>query len=298
MHQFERPEIPLRSLVLSFAVLAVPAFVTLFLAQPFGDYESLLWLTALVPAFLLAYYRGWRGVATAMSIGMAVLVSVQILTLVFDRAVERGTLFGGVLAAYLGIGVGLGVLAELIHRERNRAETAALTDALTRIPNRRYADLILPREFAGAQRGRDFTVCLFDLDHFKAYNDEHGHRAGDEALRRFAGVLMANTRTMNLSARYGGEEFIALLSSTPDTGALVFANRVREQIAQSPPEAGPITVSVGVAQYQPEMSHPRELVEAADQALYRAKAEGRDTVVVAGADSVSGTEEGDPPGPA
>jgi diguanylate cyclase (GGDEF)-like protein len=279
--QFRKPDIPLWSVLLSFAALGVPAVVTLFFAEFFGDYEVLLWLMALVPAFMLAYYRSWKGVATALAAGMATLSLVQVILLLTGSSLERGALFGGVLFAYVGIGLGLGLLAELIHRERIRAETAALTDSLTGIPNRRYAELMLPREFAGAQRGRDFTVVLFDLDHFKSYNDRHGHRAGDEALQVFAQALMANTRTMNLSARIGGEEFLALLSSTPDTGAEVFARRTQDDLAASPPPAGPITVSAGIAQYHAGMKTKEDLLEAADRALYQAKSDGRNRIVIA-----------------
>ncbi len=85
---------------------------------------------------------------------------------------------------------------------------------------------------------------------------------------------------MNLSARYGGEEFVAILSSTPDRGAEVFARRVREGLAAAPPQAGPLTVSVGIAQYRPDMSSPEDLREAADRALYEAKTTGRDRICV------------------
>jgi diguanylate cyclase (GGDEF)-like protein len=278
--QIQRPDIPIRPLVLAFGALLVPSVVTLFFSDPFGPYEALLWLSALIPAFLLAYYRGWRGVAMAMAVGMGVLVLVQVATLILGRGIERDALFVGVIAAYIGIGLGLGILAELIHRERERAQTAALTDPLTGIPNRRYADLALAREFAGAERGRALTVVLFDLDHFKAFNDRYGHRAGDDVLRGFASVLMTNTRRMNLSARYGGEEFLTILSSTPDTGAEVFAGRVRQGLSAASSEAGPLTVSAGIAQYRPDMSSPEDLMEAADRALYEAKTGGRDRVAV------------------
>lgn len=281
IRRIQRPDIPIRPLLLAFAALLVPSAITLFFSDVFGPFEALLWLSALIPAFLLAYYRGWRGVATAMAIGMGVLVLVQIGTMVLARGIERDALFVGVITAYIGIGMGLGILAELIHRERDRAQTAALTDPLTGIPNRRYADLALAREFAGAQRGRVLSLALFDLDRFKAYNDRHGHRAGDQALRSFASALMANTRRMNLSARYGGEEFLAILSSTPATGAEVFAGRVREDLAAAPPQAGPLTVSVGIAQYRAAMSSPEDLMEAADRALYEAKTSGRDRICVA-----------------
>lgn len=276
--QFDRPGVSGQTLLLSAVALVIPAIVTLFFAERVGVYEPFLWLLALVPAFLLAYHRGSRGVLAAMGLGMATLILVQLVASSAQRSPERGPLFIGVVLAFLGTGAGIAILAELIHRERSRAESAALTDALTGIPNRRLAELVLPREFAGAQRGRDMTVVLFDLDHFKGFNDQYGHAAGDEALRRFAEVLMANTRTMNLSARWGGEEFIGILSSTPETGAMVFAERVRDSLAENQPAVGTVTVTAGVAGFRAGMKAPHELLEAADHALYQAKAAGRDRV--------------------
>lgn len=278
--QFARPRVPFAWLLFSSVAVAIPAVGTLFLAGVLGDYEPLLWLLALVPAFLLAYSRGWRGVAAAMGLALGFLFLVQMAATALGRSPDRGPLFIGVLLAFVGTGIGVAVLAELIHRERSRAEAAALTDALTGIPNRRYAELVLPLEFAGAQRGRELSIVLFDLDRFKGYNDRHGHAAGDEALRQFAAVLQDNTRAMNLSARWGGEEFIAILSSTSDTGAVVFAQRVRHALSRTPPLAGPLTVTAGVAQYAAGMSSPIDLLEAADQALYQAKRAGRDGVAV------------------
>ncbi len=282
--QFEPPRIPTQALLVSAAALVVPSLATLFLGDVLGVYETLLWLVALVPAFVLAYHRGWRGVLAAVALGLLVLAVVHVLAASMGRTPERGPLFVGVVLVFVGTGVGVAILAELIHRERTRAEAAALTDALTGIPNRRYAELVLPREFAGAQRGRELTVVLFDLDHFKGFNDRFGHAAGDDALRRFAQVLMGNTRTMNLSARWGGEEFIAILSSTPDTGAQVFAERVRESLARNQPAEGPLTVTAGIAQWGEGMSTAEELLSAADQALYEAKSAGRDRVGVYGAE--------------
>ena len=277
---FEKPRIPIRPLLLSFGALAVPSIVTLFFAGVAGPWEAFLWFVALVPAFLLAYYRGWRGVATAMVVGGVVIALVQLGLLGLGRGGERDGLFAGVITAYIGVGLGLGILSELIHRERQEAEAAALTDPLTGIPNRRYAELVLPREFAGAKRGREFSVVVFDLDNFKAFNDEHGHSAGDEALIAFAHAVESNTRTMNLSARVGGEEFLSIASSTTAEGAVVFAERVRKALADNPPPSGPLTVSAGIAEYDDTMKRPDDLLEAADRALYRAKSEGRDRVAI------------------
>lgn len=155
----------------------------------------------------------------------------------------------------------------------------SLTDPLVQLPNRRQLDLFLEKEFAAAQRGRPLCVVLYDLDRFKEYNDTHGHRAGDIALIRFAGVLRRETRAMNLAARYGGEEFATVLSGTDINGGKAHAERVRRAVWEL--FGGELSVSAGVAVYDPSMATPVDLVVAADRALYRAKMNGRNQVVLA-----------------
>lgn len=273
---FGKPEIPLRSLVISFAALAVPVVATFWFPESSSDYELLLWLLALVPAFLLAYYRGWVGVAVAMLVGMVVLSAVQVAVIAFHIQ-TNWVLLLAVLLAYISIGLTVGIVSELIHRERARAERLALVDDLTEMPNRRMAEIFLEKEFAAAQRGRPLTVILFDLDRFKDYNDRFGHAAGDEALKSFVRILQARTRTMDLSARYGGEEFIAVLSGGGLESGVRFAEAVRAVLATSDGPR-PFTVSAGVAEYVRSMETFSDLVEAADAALYEAKEGGRDRI--------------------
>ncbi|HEX7119912.1 MAG TPA: sensor domain-containing diguanylate cyclase [Longimicrobiales bacterium] len=172
--------------------------------------------------------------------------------------------------------------AAAVENARMHAELRelSLTDPLVQLPNRRQLDLFLEREFAAATRGRALCFVLFDLDHFKAYNDTFGHREGDVALMRFARVLREETRSMNLAARYGGEEFATVLSGTGRAGGKMHAERIRRRVLRE--TNGRLSVSAGVAEYRPGMKSPIELVVAADQALYRAKTEGRNRVCVAG----------------
>jgi diguanylate cyclase (GGDEF)-like protein len=274
---FGKPRIPLTGLALSFGALLVPVITTFWFPESYYDYDLLLWLLALVPAFLLAYYRGWNGVALAMLIGMVVLSTVQVVVLALEIRTDWVMLLA-VVATYISIGLTVGLVSELLHQERAKAERLALQDDLTEIPNRRLADLFLEKEFAAARRGRTMAVVLFDLDGFKAYNDAHGHMAGDDALRAFVEVLTSRTRQMDLSARYGGEEFITILSGGNATAGVSFAESIRDALAEVDHVAG-FTVSAGVAGYDPSMESVTELVAAADRALYRAKADGRDRVV-------------------
>lgn len=273
---FGKPEIPLRSLVISFGALAVPVVSTFWFPESSSNYELLLWLLALVPAFLLAYYRGWVGVAVAMLVGMVVLAAVQVAVIAFG-VTTNWVLLLAVVVAYIAIGLAVGMVSELLHQERARAERLALLDELTEVPNRRLADLFLEKEFAAASRGRPLTVILFDIDHFKRYNDQYGHAAGDEALQRFVGILRSRTRTMDLSARYGGEEFIAVLSGGKADSGVRFAEAVRDALATADGPR-PFTVSAGVAEFDRTMEQFTDLVQAADRALYEAKETGRDRV--------------------
>jgi diguanylate cyclase (GGDEF)-like protein len=274
---FGKPRIPVTALVLSFGALLVPLAATFWYPESSNEYELLLWLLALIPAFLLAYYRGWTGVAVALLVGMAVLAIAQVAVLVLEIP-TNWILLLCVVAAYISIALCIGLVSELLHQERARAERLALLDDLTGIPNRRLADLFLEKEFAAAQRGRALAVALFDLDGFKEYNDRYGHAAGDAALCMFVRVLRSRTRRMDLSARYGGEEFIAILSGGDLTGAVRFAEGVRETLDAEPHQSESFTVSAGIAEYDRSMEGPADLIAAADRALYQAKADGRDRV--------------------
>ena len=276
---FGKPPIPLRAVAISVAALAVPVLANLF-GVGGEDAQLLVWLLALVPAFLLAYYRGWRGVATAIAGGMVALVLANLGAIAAGRAVDPTTGVLVTIVAFLAVALGVGFLSDVLHDARARAERLALTDDLTGLANRRYARLALEREFAAAQRGRPLTVAMFDLDRFKAFNDHHGHRAGDAALRAFANVLATRTRQMDLSARYGGEEFLTILSSCGVAGGQAFGARVRATLAAHPENLHGITVSVGIASYSPEMTSVDRLLAAADDAMYAAKRNGRDRVEV------------------
>ena len=283
-------KVPRRALWFSVAALAVPVAAAFFSPEANSEFAALLWLLALIPALLLAYYRGWRGVATALAFGMATLSVTHAILAAMQRTAPD--LLLGVVIAYLAISLGLGWLAEVVQRERARVLALALTDPLTQLANRRHVYLVLGTEFAAAQRGRPLMVAVFDLDNFKAYNDLHGHLAGDQALQAFARLLQDTTRKMNLSARVGGEEFLSILSTSDLAGATVFAERVLAAMRSEGLGDRPLSVSCGLAAYTPEINTMEELVAEADRALYRAKSEGRDRVCIA---EVSGTiSPGDP----
>lgn len=152
-------------------------------------------------------------------------------------------------------------------------QALSLTDPLTGLPNRRHLEVHLEREVAAARRGRELMAVIFDLDHFKVFNDRHGHLAGDEALRAFARILADENRAMNLVARYGGDEFVSILSETSGEGADLYISRVRARMSRDP-LLGPsgISAACGVAEFEENMQDGEDLIDAADRQLYREKA--------------------------
>jgi two-component system cell cycle response regulator len=167
-----------------------------------------------------------------------------------------------------------------------RAEEAALTDSLTGLYNRRYAMDRLAREWVASERNhRPLSILLLDIDHFKTVNDNYGHNIGDIALKRMAEMLAEYSRRPDIACRIGGEEFFILAPETALPGAIRQAERLREAFEGKPITVEgidlPLTVSVGVAQKVAGMSSPEELLKVADEALYRAKREGRNRVIAA-----------------
>jgi len=173
-------------------------------------------------------------------------------------------------------------------RRRMSAErelaTLASTDSLTGLANRRSLDRALRTEWARSQRsGKPMSLLMIDVDHFKAFNERHGHPGGDEALRQVAKVINACIRRpADLVARYGGEEFMVVLAETDLNGALIIAESVRHAVERIPlfaDDTAPVTVSVGVGTLPPRSRLKLEdLLGAADTALYQAKDNGRNQV--------------------
>ncbi|WP_085584863.1 MULTISPECIES: sensor domain-containing diguanylate cyclase [unclassified Pseudomonas] len=175
----------------------------------------------------------------------------------------------------------------LRHRAERELAQLAATDALTGVANRRMLDQSLRHEWFRAQRsGKPLSVLMIDADRFKAFNDRHGHQAGDRALQALARVVSANVRRpADLVARYGGEEFSVILAETDSAGARQIAEHIRAAVEQLPHADGdeaPMTVSIGVSTWTTAMdSSLEQLLFAADKALYQAKEGGRNRVVVA-----------------
>jgi diguanylate cyclase (GGDEF)-like protein len=161
-------------------------------------------------------------------------------------------------------------------------ERQSATDPLTGLYNRRRMMEALENEVRRSRRLKhSFAVLLADVDNFKRYNDAHGHPAGDEVLKRVAAILRDATRDVDIVARYGGEEFFVLMPETEGDGAADVADRVRQRLAADPLPGGTVTLSFGVAEFPVHGDTGETLIAIADAALYQAKREGRDRVVVA-----------------
>jgi diguanylate cyclase (GGDEF)-like protein len=199
-----------------------------------------------------------------------------------DHSVELPTGGGG------EVGQLTQVFKNLVARVREREgqgelERLSVTDALTGLYNRRHLMGTLANEVQRSRRlRRTFSVLLADVDHFKQYNDTHGHLGGDAALVKVAEILRQTTRGVDTVARYGGEEFVVMLIEAPIATAAAVGERLRARVAAEDSGAGRMTVSVGAAEYPTHGETPEELIASADAAMYQAKGEGRDRVVLAG----------------
>jgi diguanylate cyclase (GGDEF)-like protein len=163
------------------------------------------------------------------------------------------------------------------------SKVKATTDELTGLANRRGFEEHLAQRLSEVDRfGGSVALIVADVDHFKRVNDTHGHEVGDAVLRSIAGTLRDRVRDVDLCARYGGEEFVMLLPHTDAGGAMETAERLRRAVETRPVRmsglAVPVTLSFGVASYPGSASSRESVFAAADRALYRAKADGRNCV--------------------
>ena len=162
----------------------------------------------------------------------------------------------------------------------------ATTDSLSQLYMRRYFENRMDDELRRLQRSPDpCALLMLDIDHFKLVNDNYGHQTGDEVIRQVSRILREESRQgVDLPARYGGEEMVVLLPQTSHEGAVKVAERIRLAVstlhipAMDPKPMPHVTLSAGVSSYETHGKTRVELIEAADQALYKAKASGRNQV--------------------
>lgn len=201
-----------------------------------------------------------------------------------DRTLTQyGVVFLGIVASILSCFV-LGYI--VVRRLVMKLEHLSHHDALTGLLNRRAFEHLLDREVVRMQRyGEHFTLLMLDVDHFKRINDCYGHAAGDAVLCAVSATLKEHAREVDRVARFGGEEFCLLLPQTLHEGAMLAAERLRQAVSQTSVawngELIKVTISTGLATSQGREEPLSALLHRADEALYRAKAEGRNRVVCA-----------------
>jgi len=275
--------VPLRALLLSVLAFSAPLLgMTVAPEWTTGEEGMLLWLTALLPPFLLTYYKGWSGASIGLAAGMAALVVTNLGVVLLDATAPHQMFVLWIMATYIAVCVGAGFLGDLLRKERRAAEEMALTDVLTGLPNRRHAAVFLDAAFSSAARGQPVSIVLFRLDQVEKINERFGNRTGEQVMRRFAAILTELTRRMDLSARWEGGVFISVLARCKAGGAASFTGRVQEEIRADVFPWGKVTVSAGVAEFEPGMGSPDLLVAAADRALFTAREESTDRYVIAG----------------
>lgn len=177
----------------------------------------------------------------------------------------------------------IAVFHNIAERKRleEELEQQATRDHLTGTQNRRAFDVAMRKAVRQAERSDNtFSLLLFDIDHFKSINDQHGHDTGDIILKRLATLVGQTLRSTDLLARWGGEEFAILLQDTTAQGASIFAERLRQQVAETRLHGLAVTISLGIAEYR-RGDDPEAILARADSALYRAKRSGRNRVGIA-----------------
>ena len=231
--------------------------------------------------------------ALLLSIGLLAYVLVLLIVRPLDRLTAGAyRVAGGDLEVDLPVVTRgeLGYMTEVfnamvgrLRSGREALEKLSVTDGLTGLFNRNHLMVTLTMEIARADRQEEpFTVLMIDLDHFKKYNDTHGHLAGDEILAKMAAVFADCIREVDYAARYGGEEFLVMLPQTGLSGAMEVAERIRTRFAEEAMQSAKgvsLTLSIGLAEYPKHGDTAESVVAAADAALYKAKRGGRNRVV-------------------
>lgn len=171
--------------------------------------------------------------------------------------------------------VGIAISNARLYEE---TKISSLHDPLTGLANRRFMEIQLVKNLETAKRYREpFSIIMLDIDHFKNYNDSYGHLEGDKLLVRLAGILIREMRKADYVFRYGGEEFLVILPATDSHMAIEAAERLRRAVES---EGGGVTISLGIASLSESLKEKDTLIDAADNALYRAKKNGRNRVEV------------------
>ncbi len=270
-------------------------FVVLVLLVFFsGGFESpviiLFIFYIIVSTFLIYYKKAFRNTLAAIILvtlifflNEGLIISSQKLATMI--AFNIILLFSFFVSAYLSKNIRDNeiILQELLERSRK----LSVTDGLTDLYNQSYFFKMLKLQLERAKRYEStFSVIIFDVDHFKSYNDHNGHIHGSEALAKIGGIMKSVFRASDILAKYGGDEFVVILPNTDRVGAFLAADRLRDTIenesfaGEENQPMGKITISVGVATFPEHGAGEEEILEKADRAMYLAKEAGRNRTVI------------------
>lgn len=235
------------------------------------------WPLFALPIALAVPLGGARGLAAT---GAVAAMTVAIAS---GRPSADGAAMAIGVATFLGAGAAVGAGHRAHERDARRIASLSLTDRLTGVHNYAFFEDALPRECRRADRyALPLALIVLDLDRFKAFNDRHGHDAGNRLLAAVGDAIRANCRASDIAARFGGEEFALIVHGTPDE-ALEAAERIRLAVAGvtvlvAGGERVGTTVSAGVAGFEGPDDDASRLLDRADKALYHSKSAGRDRV--------------------
>ena len=271
LHSYQRGEVATFAMNLAAGFYTLGAITVVYLNSPI----FVFWIfPAILSNFFLLRPR------IAVVVNLCSIVAIIPIALHLNQTLDR---FGMLSSLLIGSTMAY-LFAHLTEQQRKRLEIFASQDPLTSLGNRRAMDDELRTCVDDFNRYQTpATLIVFDLDHFKRINDNFGHNTGDKVLVDMGNLLLARLRKTDRAFRFGGEEFVLLARKTSLQEAAIIAEQIRQEIAQKiQGPKGNITASFGCASIQPTESREQWLVRA-DQAMYAAKAQGRNCVVLASA---------------
>ncbi len=277
--------------LLSATLLLLASFIAWRRLQGDAGFFFAAWLVFLLAVIASASDKlGWGGIGYTADLVMQLAVMLQISIFTLAEAKRRHEEHQQRLAIEQQTAQELARQVKertaALEEANRRLDAMSHTDGLTGLSNRRRFDEELERQYGAAVRNATpISLAMLDIDLFKRINDDHGHQVGDDYLRLIAALIAAEVkRPLDIACRYGGEEFALILPDTPSTSANTIAECIRSAVESLHHRVGeevvPVTISIGTATLTPQRdSTPASLVQLADQALYRAKEEGRNRVV-------------------
>jgi len=269
------------SIQLGNLIIIIASFLAITLLMYFVGAETYHWHLYMIPLLIGIFTYGLGG-------GLAVWLAFAgyvVWSIAYGKGVveQSGALVDLILG--LCIAVGLGVYEKRVKKTKALLEKLSEKDSLTGLENYGHFSSRLTEEKNRSDRYETpFSLILMDIDDFKKFNDSYGHEAGNEVLKRIADTIQSHTRNVDLGVRYGGEELAVVLTNADAKAALGFAKRLHGAIGEQTFHfAGgkqSISVSMGVSTYPKDANSETELIVYADQALYKAKGEGKNRICV------------------